>query len=153
AMDGANSGEMEPTTAYPVIDLMDDQLEVVDLGGTMRLGSYPAKLAAGSRVEAIYGESVVYERHRHRYEVNPRFRSRLEEAGLRCSGTSPDDRLVEFIELADHPFWIGTQAHPELKSRPNRPHPLFRELLGAAIARAEGRSPRLLEIDPVSQAR
>ncbi len=105
------------------------------------------------RCGKIYGEAVVYERHRHRYEVNPRYRSRLEEAGLSCSGTSPDDRLVEFIELPGHPFWLGTQAHPELKSRPNRPHPLFRELIGAALQRAEGRSPRLIEVDSVPQTR
>ncbi|MBA3654467.1 MAG: CTP synthase [Actinobacteria bacterium] len=150
-LEGANSGEMDPATPHPVIDLMDDQLEVVDMGGTMRLGAYPAKLAAGSQVSAAYGEAVVYERHRHRYEVNPRYRSRLEDAGLRCSGTSPDDRLVEFIELPDHPFWVGTQAHPELKSRPNKAHPLFRALIAAALQRAEGRSPRLIDLDPVPQ--
>jgi CTP synthase len=151
-LDGANSGEMDSSTPHPVIDLMDDQLEVVDMGGTMRLGAYGARLAEGSQVAAAYGESFVYERHRHRYEVNPRYRSRLEEAGLRCSGTSPDDRLVEFIELPGHPFWVGTQAHPELKSRPTRAHPLFRELVGAALQRAEGRSPRLIDVDPVPQA-
>jgi CTP synthase len=89
---------------------------------------------------------VVSERHRHRYEVNPRFRSRLEEAGVVCSGTSPDGRLVEFIELPGHPFWVGTQAHPEFKSRPDQPHPLFRELVGAALNRAEGRDPHLIDI-------
>ncbi|MCU1449493.1 MAG: pyrG, partial [Acidimicrobiales bacterium] len=89
----------------------------------------------------------------HRYEFNPRYRTKLEEAGLRCSGASPDDRLVEFIELPGHPYWVATQAHPEFKSRPNRPHPLFRELVGAALARAEGRKPRLLQVDPVPQAR
>jgi CTP synthase len=151
-LDGANSGEMDPSTPHPVIDLMDDQLEVVDLGGTMRLGAYGARLADGSQVAAAYGESFVYERHRHRYEVNPRYRSRLEESGLRCSGTSPDDRLVEFIELPGHPFWVGTQAHPELKSRPDRPHPLFRELIAAALQRAEGRSPRLIDLEAVPQA-
>ncbi|HZN16050.1 MAG TPA: CTP synthase [Acidimicrobiales bacterium] len=151
-LDGANSGEMDSSTPHPVIDLMDDQLEVVDMGGTMRLGAYPARLADGSQVRSAYGEEIVYERHRHRYEVNPRYRSRLEEAGLRCSGTSPDDRLVEFIELPGHPYWVGTQAHPELKSRPTRPHPLFRELVAAALQRAEGRAPRLLDVDPVSQA-
>jgi CTP synthase len=89
----------------------------------------------------------VYERHRHRSEVSPRYRTRLEEHGLWCSGTSPDDRLVEFIELPSHPFWVGTQAHPEFKSRPTRPHPLFRELIGAALTRAEGRAPHLPDLD------
>ena len=150
---GANSAEFDSESPHRVIDLMDEQREVVDYGGTMRLGVYPAKLAPGSQVEQAYGESIVYERHRHRYEFNPRYRSRLEEGGLRCSGASPDDRLVEFIELPSHPFWIGTQAHPEFKSRPNRAHPLFRELVGAALLRAEGRKPRLLQVDPVPQAR
>jgi CTP synthase len=92
---------------------------------------------------------VVSERHRHRYEVNPRYRGRLEEAGLVCSGVSPDGRLVEFIELPGHPFWVGTQAHPEFKSRPDQPHPLFRGLVGAALARAEGRDPHLIDIGAV----
>src|SRR5947208_532205 len=150
---GANSAEFDGESPHRVIDLMDEQREVVDYGGTMRLGVYPAKLQPGSQVQAAYGESIVYERHRHRYEFNPRYRTRLEEAGLRCPGTSPDDRLVEFIELPGHPFWIGTQAHPEFKSRPDRPHPLFRDLVGAALTRAEGRKPRLLHVDPVPQAR
>src|SRR5437763_1088512 len=150
---GANSAEFDGESPHRVIDLMDEQREVVDYGGTMRLGLYPAKLEPGSQVARAYGESIVYERHRHRYEFNPRYRTRLEEAGLRCSGASPDDRLVEFIELPSHPFWVGTQAHPEFKSRPDRPHPLFRELVGAALARAEGRKPRLLQVDPVPQAR
>ncbi len=139
----AHSREFDPTSPEMVIDLMDEQREVVNMGGTMRLGSYVAKLKPGSLVEKAYGEPVVYERHRHRYEVNPRYRHRLEEAGLVCSGTSPDDRLVEFIELPGHPCWIGTQAHPEFKSRPDRPHPLFFELVGAALDRAEGRNPQL----------
>ncbi|MCL4422126.1 MAG: CTP synthase [Actinobacteria bacterium] len=143
----ANSREFEHSTPDPVIDLMDDQAEVADMGGTMRLGSYVACLKAGSQVAQAYGEQVVSERHRHRYEVNIRYRRRLEDAGLSCSGTSPDDRLVEFIELPGHPFWIGTQAHPEFKSRPDRPHPLFRELVRASMARAEGRLPRLLALD------
>jgi CTP synthase len=147
---GANSREIDSTTPHPVIDLMDEQAEVTDLGGTMRLGSYVARLLPGSQVAAAYGEPVVSERHRHRYEVNPRYRLRLEEAGLRCSGTSPDDRLVEFVELPGHPFWVGTQAHPEFKSRPDRPHPLFRELVGAALSRARGRAPRLLDLDAVN---
>jgi CTP synthase len=150
---GANSAEFDGESPHRVIDLMDEQREVVDYGGTMRLGVYPAKLEPGSQVQRAYGESIVYERHRHRYEFNPRYRTRLEEGGLRCSGASPDDRLVEFIELPSHPFWIGTQAHPEFKSRPDRPHPLFRDLVGAALARAEGRKPRLLHVDPVPQAR
>ena len=140
---GANSREIDPDTPYAVIDLMDEQKNVVDMGGTMRLGAYVAKLAPGSQVEKAYGEPVVFERHRHRYEVNPRFRHRLEEAGLSCSGTSPDGRLVEFVEFPGHPFWVGTQAHPEFKSRPDRPHPLFLEFVGAALDRAEGRNPRL----------
>ncbi len=130
----AHSSEFEPNTPDPVIDLMHDQRDVTDKGGTMRLGSYPAKLREGSRTRAAYGdEPVVYERHRHRFEVNNRYRQRLQEAGLVVAGVSPDDRLVEFIELADHPWFVATQAHPELKSRPNRPHPLFDGLVGAAV--------------------
>jgi CTP synthase len=124
---GADSSEFEPHTEHPVIDLMDEQRDVIDLGGTMRLGAYPAKLAPGTVVHGAYGEDVVYERHRHRYEVNNRYRRRLEDGGLVCSGTSPDERLVEFIELprSVHPFYVATQAHPEFKSRPDRPHPLI----------------------------
>jgi CTP synthase len=129
---------------------MDEQLDVVDMGGTMRLGAYWAKLLPGTRVRDLYGEDIVSERHRHRYEVNPRYRKRLETAGLVCSGMSPDDRLVEFIELADHSFWMGTQGHPEFKSRPDRPHPLFRGLVAAGLARADGRKPRLLDIGPLT---
>jgi CTP synthase len=149
---GANSSEFDPHSPHPVIDLMDEQREVVDKGGTMRLGAYPAKLLPGSIVRAAYGEEVVYERHRHRYEVNNSYRRRLEDAGLVCSGTSPDDRLVEFIELPQsmHPFFVATQAHPEFKSRPDRPHPLFKAFVAAARARAEGRMPRLpLMAEPV----
>ncbi|MEY2397209.1 MAG: synthase [Actinomycetota bacterium] len=152
-MTGAHSAEVDPATEFPVIALMDDQLEVVNKGGTMRLGAWPARLLENSIVAKAYGEAVVYERHRHRYEVNPRFRSRIEDAGLICSGESPDGRLVEFIELPAHPFWVGTQAHPEFKSRPDRPHPLFRGLVGAALERANERTPRLLELDePIPQA-
>ena len=146
-LERANSREFDTLTPYPVIDLMDDQQNVVDKGGTMRLGAYVAQLLPGSVVAEAYGTEVVSERHRHRYEVNPRFRSRLEEGGLRCSGSSPDGRLVEFVELAGHAYWVGTQAHPEFKSRPDRPHPLFSALLAAALVRAEGRLPRLLDID------
>jgi len=133
---GANSREFDPLAEHLVIDLMDEQRNITDLGGTMRLGLYPARLEPGSLVAGMYGESLVYERHRHRYEVNPRYRTRLEASGLVCSGTSPDDRLVEFVELPDHPFWVGTQAHPEFKSRPDRPHPLFVGLVTAALRRA-----------------
>jgi CTP synthase len=146
---GANSSEFDSHSPHKVIDLMDDQREIVDFGGTMRLGVYPARLREGSKVAAAYGEPIVYERHRHRYEFNPRYRARMEAAGLRCSGASPDDRLVEFLELDGHPFWVGTQAHPEFKSRPDRPHPLFRSFLRAALARAEGRAPRLLDLEPI----
>jgi CTP synthase len=143
---GANSAEFDRSSPHPVIDLMDAQREVVDMGGTMRLGLYPAKLVPGSQVAEAYGDEVVYERHRHRYEFNPKYRGKFEGTGFVCSGSSPDDRLVEFIELEGHPFWIGTQAHPEFKSRPDRPAPLFRAFIGAALARAEGRSPRLLDV-------
>jgi CTP synthase len=142
---GANSSEFDPHSPHPVIDLMDEQREVVDLGGTMRLGLYPAKLRPGTVVETAYGEEVVYERHRHRYEVNNKYRARLEESGLVCSGTSPDGRLVEFVELpaSVHPFFAATQAHPEFTSRPDRPHPLFAAFVRAARERADGRAPRL----------
>jgi CTP synthase len=147
-MENANTSEVDVRTPYPVIDLMDDQVEITNKGGTMRLGAYTARLRPDSQVAALYGDVVVSERHRHRYELNPRFRGRLEEAGLSCSGISAkDDRLVEFIELPSHPFWVGTQAHPEFKSRPDRAHPLFSGLVGAARARARSREPRLLELD------
>jgi CTP synthase len=144
---GANSREFDSVTPHPIIDLMDEQREVVDMGGTMRLGVYPARLLPGSQVARAYGDEIVYERHRHRYEVNLRYRHRLEEGGIVCSGTSPDDRLVEFVELPGHPFWVGTQAHPEFKSRPDRPHPLFGALVEAALQRRAGRNPRLIDVD------
>ena len=106
------------------------------MGGTMRLGADPVKLHDGTRARELYGEAVIYERHRHRYEVNNHLRKRLEHAGLVCSGTSPDDRLVEIVELRDHPFFVASQFHPEFKSRPLRPQPLFREFVGAAFRRA-----------------
>ena len=146
-MDGAHSSEFDPQTAFPVIDLMDTQRDVTDMGGTMRLGAYIAQLQPGSRVAEIYESEVVSERHRHRYEFNAKFRSRFDESDFVCSGTSPDGRLVEFIELKNHPFWIGTQAHPEFKSRPERPAPLFREFIGTALARSEGRNPHLPDLD------
>jgi CTP synthase len=130
-----------------VIDLMETQRDVTDMGGTMRLGAYWAKLVPGSQVAQAYGEEVISERHRHRYEFNPAYRKRFEESDIVLSGESPDGRLVEFIELEGHPFWIGTQAHPEFKSRPDRPAPLFRAFIAAALARAEGRNPQLLHVD------
>ena len=142
---GANSREFDPTTLHPVVDLMDSQRAVTDLGGTMRLGLYPARLVEGSSVANLYGEALIYERHRHRYEVNNDYRAQMEDEGLKCSGISPDGRLVEFVELDSHPFWVGTQAHPEFMSRPDRPAPLFRGLVEAALARAEGRNPKLIE--------
>ncbi|MDP1820884.1 MAG: CTP synthase [Acidimicrobiales bacterium] len=149
---GANSSELDPTTPHPVIDLMETQRSVTDMGGTMRLGTYVAKLEPGSQVAKAYGETVVSERHRHRYEFNPKYRARFDDSAFRCSGSSPDGRLVEFIELEGHPFWVGTQAHPELKSRPTRPAPLFRELVAAALDRAEGRTPHLFDLDDDDRA-
>jgi CTP synthase len=143
---GANSTEFDSRTPHPVIDLMESQRDVTDMGGTMRLGAYVAQLKPGSRVARAYGEEVVSERHRHRYEFNPKYRGRFEESDLVLSGESPDGRLVEFIELDGHPFWIGTQAHPEFKSRPDRPSPLFREFVAAAMQRAAGRNPQLIDI-------
>jgi CTP synthase len=145
-LERANSTEMDPQTPHPVIDLMEAQRKVSDMGGTQRLGAYIAELAEGSQVAQAYGTTVVSERHRHRYEFNSKYRRKFEDAGFICSGLSPDGRLVEFIELPDHPFWVGTQAHPEFKSRPNKPAPLFREFIAAALARAEGRNPHLLDL-------
>jgi CTP synthase len=145
-MEGANSTEFDLETPHPVIDLLPEQKEVADLGGTMRLGADPIKLHAGSRALEIYGEAVIYERHRHRYEVNNLLRKRLTNpsgvgagGGLLISGTSPDERLVEVIELDDHPFFVASQFHPEFKSRPERPAPLFRGFVAAALERAAGR--------------
>ncbi|MBV9416281.1 MAG: CTP synthase, partial [Solirubrobacterales bacterium] len=137
-MEGANSTEFDLETPFPVIDLLPEQKEIADMGGTMRLGADPVKLHDSTRIRELYDEPVVYERHRHRYEVNNHLRRRLEAAGLVCSGTSPDERLVEAIELrADqHPFFVASQYHPEFKSRPERPAPLFREFVGAALAHA-----------------
>lgn len=128
----ANSSEINPETKYPVIDLMPEQKDIDEMGGTMRLGLYPCKLSKGSKAEEAYGDELVYERHRHRYEYNNEFRKPLTDAGLIITGTSPDGRLVEIVELKDHPWFVAAQFHPELKSRPNRPHPLFREFVKAA---------------------
>ena len=138
-LEGANSTEMDPETPFPVIDLLPEQKEIEDLGGTMRLGAQPVDLTVGSRVHAAYGDDVIYERHRHRYEVNNHFRPRLVEAGLVVSGTYQEGRLVEIVELPDHPWFVASQFHPEFKSRPTRPAPLFQEFVGAALARANSR--------------
>ena len=131
---GAHSSELDSRTAYPVIDLMPDQVGVTEKGGTMRLGSWPCELAEGSRAAAAYGQSHIDERHRHRYEFNNDYREKLTAAGLALTGLSPDGRLVEIVELPDHPWFVGVQFHPELKSRPNKAHPLFREFIAAAKA-------------------
>jgi CTP synthase len=137
----ANSSEFDPATPDPVIDLLPEQRDIVDMGATMRLGAQPCHLVPGTRAAIAYGEPVVYERHRHRYEVNPEYRGNLEEHGLVVSGVSPDGRLVEIIELPDHPFFVAGQFHPELKSRPTRPHPLYRDFVGAAHARRHATAP------------
>jgi len=142
-MEGANSTEFDLETPFPVIDLLPEQKEVADLGGTMRLGADPIKLHNDTRAREIYGEAVIYERHRHRYELNNLLRKRLQSAGLCISGTSPDERLVEIVELeggeGGHPFFIASQFHPEFKSRPERPAPLFRDFIAAALERAGAR--------------
>ena len=134
-MESANSSEFDPETNYPVIDLMAHQKEIDGLGGTMRLGLYPCKLLEGTRAHQAYDEEVIYERHRHRYEVNNSLRGSLEEGGLTFSGVSPDGRLAEIVEIPEHTWFVACQFHPEFKSRPLRPHPLFREFVGAAIKR------------------
>jgi len=148
-LEGASSSEFDPETEFPVIATMEEQVEIIaggDLGGTMRLGLYPATLADGSLVAELYGASEASERHRHRYEVNNNYRAQIAEAGLWFSGTSPDGHLVEYVELprAEHPFYVGTQAHPELRSRPSDAHPLFRGLIGAALDRQQ--ASRLFEV-------
>jgi CTP synthase len=132
-LDGANSSEFDPVTEHPVIDLMRDQHDVADMGGTMRLGAYPCRVVPGTKGFAAYGDEIIYERHRHRFEVNNAYRDRLTEAGLVISGMSPDGKLVEMVELPDHPWFLGNQGHPEFKSRPTRPAPLFRDFIGAAV--------------------
>jgi CTP synthase len=139
-LEGANSTEMDPETPYPVIDLLPEQKEIEDLGGTMRLGAQAVELVAGTRVHAAYGDTVIHERHRHRYEVNNHFRPRIVDAGLVVSGTFQEGRLVEVVELPDHPWFVASQFHPEFKSRPTRPAPLFRDFVGAAFARSRERA-------------
>jgi CTP synthase len=139
---GANSSEFEPACEHPVIDLLPEQEDVTDMGGTMRLGAQPCHLVPGTKAAAAYGDvPVVSERHRHRYEVNPEYHGILKEHGLVFSGSSPDGRLVEMIELEEHPFFVAGQFHPELKSRPTRPHPLYRDFVGAAVARRHAPEP------------
>jgi CTP synthase len=139
-LEGANSTEMDPETPYPVIDLLPEQKEIEDLGGTMRLGAQAVELAEGTRALAAYNDLVINERHRHRYEVNNHFRPLLVEAGLVVSGTFQEGRLVEIVEIPDHPWFVASQFHPEFKSRPTRPAPLFREFVGAAFARSQERT-------------
>jgi CTP synthase len=143
-----NSTEFDPETAHPLITLLDDQLRVVDKGGTMRLGSYPCRLVPGTMAAAAYGTEEVLERHRHRYEFNNEYRDELANAGLVISGTSPDGGLVEIGELRDHAWMVGSQFHPEFRSRPNRPHPLFAGFLRAAVARANTRQPAAPSVEP-----
>jgi CTP synthase len=141
-MDGANSAEFDPETPYPVVDLLPEQKEVTDLGGTMRLGADPVKLHEGTRAREIFaGEGVIYKRHRHRYEVNNTFRQQLADGGLVFSGTFQQGRLVEIVELPEHPWFVASQFHPEFKSRPTRPAPLFRDFVRAALERARSRQP------------
>jgi CTP synthase len=149
----AHSSEFDPLTPDPVIDLMETQKHVSDKGGTMRLGVYPAKLEEGSLARALYGSEVVYERHRHRWEVNNSYRQALAEAGMWMSGASPDDRLVEFIEITDHPYFIATQAHPELVSRPDAPHPLFDGFVAAATAATKTQPPSMADVPVTRQVR
>lgn len=136
-MTGANSSEIDPATAYPLIDLLPEQKDIEDMGGTMRLGLYPCKLSPGSLAMSCYDDELVYERHRHRYEFNNAYRDEMEKAGLVFSGTSPDGRLVEIVELPGHPWFLSVQFHPEFTSRPNRPQPLFREFVKASLTHSE----------------
>ncbi len=139
----ANSTEFDMFTEHPVIDFMPDQRTMQEKGGTMRLGLYPARLTPGSKAHAVYGTELIYERHRHRFEVNNSYRPLLEAAGMILSGQSPDGRLVEIIELRDHPWFVASQFHPEFRSRPDRPHPLFDGFIGVAVAISQGREPEL----------
>ncbi|UUT27045.1 glutamine hydrolyzing CTP synthase [Bacillus velezensis] len=136
-LEGAHSAEIDPSTTYPIIDLLPEQKDVEDLGGTLRLGLYPCKLQEDTKAFEAYADEVVYERHRHRYEFNNEYRQQMEENGFVFSGTSPDGRLVEIIELKDHPWYVACQFHPEFKSRPTRPQPLFKDFIGASVQAAE----------------
>ena len=138
-MNDAHSSEFSNTTQHPVIDLMPEQKDIDEMGGTMRLGVYPCKIKENTRAYEVYNDELIYERHRHRYEFNNEFKSELVSKGLVLSGLSPSERLVEIVELADHPWYVGVQFHPEFKSRPNRPHPLFRDFIKAALSRKKGK--------------
>jgi len=138
-MADANSTEIEPNCQYPVVCLLDDQYEITNMGGTMRLGSYPCKLVEGSRVHQAYGSLLVHERHRHRYELNNHYLAQLAANGFVVSGTSPDGKLVEMIELRDHPWFVAVQCHPEFKSKPTKAHPLFQAFVQASLARRESK--------------
>ena len=143
-LDSANSSEIDPDTPYPVIDIMPEQRAITDKGGTMRLGAYPCRLLEGSLAHKAYAQTMVQERHRHRFELNNAYRDDLENMGLLAGGSSPDGNLVEIVEVAGHPFMMGVQFHPEFLSRPNRPHPLFREFVDAAkVTLREGAQPPL----------
>jgi CTP synthase len=148
--DDANSTEFDMFTEHPVIDFMADQRTMEEKGGTMRLGLYPARLTPGSKAHAVYGTELVYERHRHRFEVNNLYRPLLEAAGMVLSGQSPDGRLVEIVELKDHPWFVASQFHPEFRSRPDRPHPLFDGFIGSAVALSQGREPEFHAPTPES---
>jgi len=141
----ANSSEFDPDTPDPVVHLMADQHDVHNKGGTMRLGTYPCKIVPDTAAARAYEEPVIYERHRHRWEVNNRYRAQLQAAGMQVSGLSPDERLVEMMELADHPWFVGSQFHPEFQSRPNRPQPLFSGFIAAARERMLAQAGRLPE--------
>ena len=150
-LDDANSSEFNGKTAYPVIDLMDEQRNITDKGGTMRLGSYPCKISSGSLAHRLYNSSNINERHRHRYEVNPEYKNKLEECGMKFSGLSPDGKLVEMIELSSHPYFIASQFHPELKSHPMNPHPLFVGLVKAALDFKAGKDIEVTDIQHSSK--
>ncbi|MDE5991509.1 MAG: gamma-glutamyl-gamma-aminobutyrate hydrolase family protein, partial [Oscillospiraceae bacterium] len=137
-LEGANSTEFGDTP-YPVIDIMEDQKTITEKGGTMRLGLYPCKLAEGTTSARVYGEPLIYERHRHRWEFNNAFRQQLQDAGLTIAGISPDERLVEIVEIKDHPWFVGVQFHPEFKSRPNKPQKLFADFIRASLASQENK--------------
>jgi len=144
-MEQSHSREFAPECAEPVVSLMDSQRQVTDMGGTMRLGAYPCQLAPNSKAAAVYGQNEISERHRHRYEVNNEYRGILSEHGLMMAGLSPDGMLVEVIELPTHPWFIATQFHPELKSRPGHPHPLFASFIEAAMRQRDGKRPKYVQ--------